>query len=60
MQTELRRGNFDKELLARIEFTMRYHDPCRIGKVDRETLRATLKGAKIPVVREIIDYFVDK
>lgn len=88
-QTELRKANFDKTLLARIEYTLRYHDPCRTGtntfaklgfepsfqtlsqslaatnlfisgRVDRETLRATLKGAKLPLFRDLLDYMVDK
>jgi len=59
-QTELRKFNFDKTLLSRIEYTFRYHDPCRTGRVDRETLRATLKGAKLPLFRELIDFLVDK
>lgn len=31
VQTELRRFNFDKILLSKIEYTLRYHDPCRTG-----------------------------
>lgn len=59
-QTELRRFQFDKQLLARVEYTLRYHDPCRTGRVDRETLRATLKGARTPIFRDLLDYLVDK
>lgn len=60
MQTELRRYHFDKILLQRVEYTLRYHDPCRTGRVDRETLRATLKGAKLPLYKDILDFMIDK
>jgi hypothetical protein len=60
VQTALQRFSFDKYLLCRVEYTLRYHDPCKLGLVDRETLRSTLKGAKLPVSRQILDFLVDK
>jgi len=59
-QTELRRFHYDRILLARVEYTFRYHDPCRTGRVDRETLRATVKGAKIPLFKDLLNFLVDK
>jgi hypothetical protein len=35
VQTALQRFSFDKYLLCRVEYTLRYHDPCKLGLVDR-------------------------
>ena len=59
-QTELRKNNFDKTLLTRIEYTLRHHDPCRTGKIDRDTLGATLKGARVPLFKDLMNYLVQK
>jgi len=60
VQTELRKAQFDKYLLERIEYTFRHRDPCRTGNVDRETLRAILKGSKLPLDKAVLDFLVDK
>jgi len=60
IQTELRRRHFDMQSLQNIEYTLRYHDPCRLGLVDRQHLSSALKGARMPVEKLLIEFLVKK
>jgi len=60
MQTELQRFNYDKYCLQRLEYSFRDQDPCRSGLVDRQALASILKGNRLPIDKQIIDFFVNK
>jgi hypothetical protein len=60
MQGELSRFNFDKALLARLKHSMFQADACKTGLLDRETLRQFLKGVKLPVPKELVDFLINK
>lgn len=43
-----------------MEYSVRHYDPCRTGMIDREALRSVLRGAKLPVAKELINFLIER